>query len=104
MSKTLELTFYKTNKDYENNTAMLEPFDPDDWKSIKVTFTKENDCWVVKQPIDFKFKKISDSWSIINKLNCSEVEPLYKLKINKSYHPLIEEITYIIPDPDSDLL
>jgi len=99
MSKTLELTFYKTDKDYENNTAMLEPFDPDDWKSIKVTFTKENDCWVVKQPSDFKFKKVSDSWSIINELNCSEVEPLYKLKINKSY-PLIEEIIYVIPDPD----
>lgn len=94
MSKILELTFYKTDADYERGTAMLTPYDPNDWKSIEVTFTRENDCWVLEQPDSFKFRKISHSEIIIEELNQSETNPLYKLKINRHVYPTIDEIVY----------
>lgn len=94
MSKILELTFYKTDADYERGTAILTPYDPNDWKSIEVTFTKETNCWILEQPSSFKFRKILNPEKIIEELNQSETNPLYHLKINNYVCPNIDEITY----------
>jgi hypothetical protein len=96
MSKNLILTFYKTDDDYERGTAILECHNPFDWKNIEVTFLKEDEYWVLQQPIDFKFRKISDPGIIFKLLNTDDNNPLFKLKIKKHIYPNVDEMLYII--------
>lgn len=95
MSKTLTLTFYKTDNDYEKGTAILECHNPFDWKNVDVTFIKEDDFWVLQQPLDFKFRKIADPKLVLIQLNAQEYKPLYKLKIKKQIYPDINEMLYV---------
>ena len=97
MSKivSLTLTYYKTRADYERQTGMLEPYDPSDLKKINVSFIKEESVWVLQQPADFKFNRISNPNKILKMLN--EYNPNFScntLKIKKNYYPTFDEFTY----------
>ena len=103
MSKTLTLTFYKTDTEYEKGTAILECHNPFDWKNIEVIFIKEDECWVLQQPPDFKFRKIADPGLIFKLLNTDNSSPLYKLKIKKHTYPNVDEMLYVIKPPNTNV-
>jgi hypothetical protein len=92
----LTLTYYKTNKDYDNGTAIIEPYDPEDNKQISISFIKDGTTWILQQPENCKIRQIFCPEIILSQLNekCCDNDLADTLKINKNVYPTFHEYVY----------
>jgi hypothetical protein len=98
----LTLTYYNTQKDYENGTAMIEPYDPNDPKEIKIIFIKYGTTWILQQPphtYECRISRISHPEIILSQLNekCDDGNFANTLKIQRSVYPSFDEFVYEEP-------